>query len=540
VIGENEASKTRSFKDRVNEQKAIPYSGCGNGTITTRYQWADYKTSLLCQEINNNTIVNFDQQLFIQRMIMNILVTLKADVHVVLNKYMEDLETEEQKQQSRSYPVCQSQQWRGDPQGVWNNMYGLINFLKWIWYKLYLREFYDTNDCDASSLGYYVLIETIQQMIFKVQSNIKGSRRNDKSDIKTNNVGISDIISDDVIRRNDNNIQVEPWIHPGKSQCFVPYFGGYGAEIKKYREDAGNNKFSSLKCGISGSVNYFIFLYLLSTIVSKDKVLTYNPKRLIILLTSILAGDGGHNIREITFGVASAVIVLKNLINDIKIELQTQYGNISFEQAVNTLKTTQEFGWISTTSIIGNLKLRMEQNIGDKLNNCSNITTTRENIINEMLVLMLESFSKWEEPVIELYNLSADMNVVGIDYQDISNTSGVDIRSPEFNYDALFNYTKLKTYEVLFGLEQYTIDKRTKKVYNIHLANSVQLFYALENNRYRYDKQDSFKKASDESMKHILNTLYPTLYDTVNNKALAYLTKCNDGRRIPFTYIPFA
>ena len=49
-------------------------------------------------------------------------------------------------------------------------------------------------NCDESSLGYYLLIETFQQMIFKVQSNIKGSRRNEKSDAKSNNVGISDII----------------------------------------------------------------------------------------------------------------------------------------------------------------------------------------------------------------------------------------------------------------------------------------------------------------------------------------------------------
>lgn len=235
-------------------------------------------------------------------MINNILVVLCADLHEVLNEYMAELQTAAQKSHSRSYPVSQSQVWRNNARGVWNNTYGLINFLKWIWFKLYLGRFYNNVNCDESSLGYYLLIETFQQMIFKVQSNIKGPRRNEDKNytgLKSNNVGISDIITEDLVRsiNDDKTHPVERWTHPAKTQCFVPYFGGYGAMIKKYREDAGNNKYSSLKCGISGSVNYFIFLYLLNTIVSEDKSLQYNPKRLLILMTMILAGDGGHNVR---------------------------------------------------------------------------------------------------------------------------------------------------------------------------------------------------------------------------------------------------
>lgn len=533
LIGAKETMKSKSFLERMAVKKSIKYSDCGNGPMF-RYQWADYKTSVLCQEINKESVVNFDQQIFIQKMINNILVVLRVDLHEVLNEYMIELQTAKQKDPQRSYPVCQSQVWRDKASGVWNNTYGLINFLKWIWFKLYLGRFYDNVNCDESSLGYYLLIETFQQMIFKVQSNIKGPRRNEDTNFKSNNVGISDIITQDLVRSiNDNeNLPVEKWIHPAKSQCFVPYFGGYGAMIKKYREHEGNNKYSSLKCGISGSVNYFIFLYLLNTIVSEDKSLQYNPKRLLILMTMILAGDGGHNVREVIFGTASVIIVLRHLLNDTLAELRDRYKNpnLTFKEAVTILKNTQDFSWITNTSIIGTLLTKITVNIGDKLNKCRNVQNT-QGVILYMLLLILNAFSNWEKPVTELYNLTADMNIVGIDSKDISD-AGIDLSTIDFKY------VKIQTYEVLFGIKDYNIDPITKKVVNIELANSVQLFYALENNRFLGEKSDTFKKSPDKCMTDIINYMYPGLYDKVNAKAKRHLLNCHPDSKM--SHIPFA
>lgn len=56
---------SKSFLDRIAVKKSINYSECGNGSMF-RYQWADYKTSVLCQEMNKERVANFDQQIFIQ------------------------------------------------------------------------------------------------------------------------------------------------------------------------------------------------------------------------------------------------------------------------------------------------------------------------------------------------------------------------------------------------------------------------------------------------------------------------------------------
>lgn len=534
LIGAKETMLSKSFSNRISVKKSIKYSDCGNGKKHL-YQWSDYKTSLLCKQLNKDSSSNFDQQLFIQKMIINILVVLRVDINDVLKEYMKELQTAKQKEDSRSYPVCQSQVWKGDSRKVWNNMYGLINFLKWIWVKLYKGRFYDPVICDDSSLRYYVLIETIQQMMFKVQSNIKGPRKNEKnSNSKSNNVGISDIVTDDLERsiNEDEKKSIEKWLHPGKSQCFVPYFGGYGAEIKKYRQYSGDNKYSSLQCGISGSVNYFIFLYLLSTIVSEDKSLQYNPKRLLILMTIILGGDGGHTVREVIFGTATVVILLSHLISDILDELRKQYKNynLSFKEAVNILKDRQDFSWIKNSSIIGLLLNRITINIGDKLDKCKNVKTKQGSILH-MLLLVLNAFSNWEKPVNELYKLTYKMNIVGIDSKDITD-AGYDLSTINFSY------FKKQTYEVLFEKKHYNVDPVTKKVIDIDLANSVQLFYALENDRYLGNKKDTFKKAPDKCMTDIINYMYDGIYDKVNDKAKKHLLKCNPNSKMK--HIPFA
>lgn len=533
-IGSKETMYSRSFLERMALKKSINYSGCGNlGDIRFNYQWADYKTSLLCKEITINPISIFDQQLFLQKMIINLLTTLRVDLNVVLTNYSNQLLNDEQHDPTRSYPVSQSQVWRNDSRGVWNNMYGLINFIKWLWIQLYEVRFYDNINCDESSLGYYLLIITIQQMCFAVQNNIKGPRRNENSDERSNIVGISDIVTNDLVRTisDDPNTPVEPWMHPGKSQCFVPYFGGYGAEIKKYRNNPADNIYSSLKCGISGSVNYFIFLYLLSTMVSEDKAVELNSKRLMILLTSILAGDGGHNVREIIFGTASTVILLKNLLDDIKIQLQMQLNNqnITFNQAVKILDNVRDFNWIQEGTIIHRLIIKLQNNLGNALANCQNISNIDYGF-TELVMLVLKCLAKWESPINEIYNITSHMNILGIDAQDIQNL-GYNIN------DIDFNYLKSQVYDNFFGNQFFVANNG--KVESIHLTNSVQLFYAIENNRYLQDKNISFKQAPDTTFTYILNFLYPGIYDTVDAKTKNHLSSCYPNINLQ-THIPFA
>jgi len=520
LTGSNEDISSRDFLERMELKKSIDYSHCGQGPNPAfDYQWAEYKTSLLCKEISVNPISVFDQELFLQKMIINIVTPLNIDLNEILTLYNNQLLNDEQLGETRAYPVAQSQVWRNNPRGLWKDMYGLINFIKWLWLQLKRRTFYDNTNCNKQSLVYYLLIMTMQQACMKIQKNIRGPRIDEMAVVakeKDIMVGISDI-SDNILNRtiSDNpNIPVKSWIHPGKSKCFVPFYGGYGAEIKKYRDNPDNNIYSSLKCGISGSVNFFIFLYLLSTMVSEDKEAPLNSKRLMILLISVLAGDGGHNIREIMFGTATTVIILKNLLDDIKIDLRNQLNNedISFKEAVKRISDAQNFDWVQEGTIIYRLISKLEHFMRNT--NCKN---------NELIMLVLKCLVKWESPVNEIYNITSSMNIVGIDAQEIENLGNTRIID--------LNYLKSEVYDIFFS--------DTDEVLSVHLTNSVQLFYALENDRYLMDKNESFKRNPDEMIINILESLYPGIYKNVNDYLINKLITCYPNINLQ-KHIPFA
>ena len=455
----------------------------------------------------------------------------------MLNIYKNELQKAKQGSNSRSYPVAQSQVWENDIDGLWDNLYGLINFIKWIWIKLYYEEggFYDAVNCDQSSLSYYVLIETLQQMIFKVQSTIKGARKNDYKNVeKSPFVGISDIVNEKLLRkiRNKPYDNIEPWVH-AKQRCFVPYFGGYGKMTKLYRENVETNMYSSVKCGMSGSVNYFLFLYLLSTIVTDDKSLDFNPKRLITLLCVILAGDGGHTIREIIFGLTSAVILLYHLIADVKNELALHYGIKGFKDNIGRVANDSNWSWIwnNKDSIISILLTKIKDNVVDKINKCKNITVSKDDILRHTMINTLNALTNWEPSINELYKITADINIVGIDKSDIIN-SGLDVSRP-------FEYFKREAYLVLFGIKKYGINNDTKLLTDVPLSNDVQLFYALDNDRYKLDKDISFKTSADVKMEAIIKYLYTGIYEKVDKQTRDDIKHCFPDIDLNI-HIPFA
>jgi len=145
-------------------------------------------------------------------------------------------------------------------------------------------------------------------------------------------------------------------------------------------------------------------------------------------------------------------------------------------------------------------------------------------------MLVLKCLVRWESPINEIYNITAHMNIVGIDAEDIQNF-GYNIN------DIDFNYLKSQVYDNFFGNQFFV--SNDGKVESIHLTNSVQLFYALENNRYRYDKDISFKHAPDITFTNIINLLYNGIYDSVENKTKNHLSSCYPNINLQ-DHIPFA
>ena len=102
---------------------------------------------------------------------------------------------------------------------------------------------------------------------------------------------------------------IKPWVHPGVEQCKVPYYGKWGEHIR--RKSRRTIVFMHpLQCGISGSVYFQLFSYLMSHTQTPIENPLDDFETLLLLSIVILVGDGGHNIMEVVYGYILSIIIL--------------------------------------------------------------------------------------------------------------------------------------------------------------------------------------------------------------------------------------
>ena len=536
LIGETETMRSPSFIERMKQQKKETndnqYKNCGTGK---EWEWSEYKTSMLTAELNFNSVINFDLKIFMQKMIINLLSIIDIDLHTEIKNYIQVLPT----MLKNLYKVPQSHVWSKlipdeIPNEMWNDVYNLINFLKFLWIKFYDNQI--AFDLKKPVTIYKTLIHFFQQQIFTVQSVIKGARFNDMSDKGYKSIydGISIIESDDLKHRIKHNPHleqyIEKWKHPGTQQCFVPHFGGYGNMIKVLRESPKPeyNFYGSLQCGPSGSVNYFFFMYLLSTITITDQHPHASMKRLILIFIMQLAADGGHNIREIIFGLTSTVIILRTIIEDVKQEIITilKTHNLTLSNKFSSnIKKLKQFIYVKKTflnieisdifknsNVLINLLIFIRKDISRDIN---------DKQIVKLYFNILQVLMTWENPVNIFYDYTKDINIVGIDYNYLK-----DIIHNEKEKKDKYELCKQKLYNVMFGIEKWEHDKGLLK--NISQSNDVQCFFALENDRYKHDLHKSFIQSADYIVTDIIKTLYcQGINDNINNRVNIKRNACN-------------
>lgn len=89
--------------------------------------------------------------------------TVKNLKYVILSTYMNEMKKDPQKSATRSYPVAQSRARVDDIDGLYNNVYALINVLKWLWISFFMRS---GKECRISKF-FNICIEAIQQNVIQ-------------------------------------------------------------------------------------------------------------------------------------------------------------------------------------------------------------------------------------------------------------------------------------------------------------------------------------------------------------------------------------
>lgn len=484
-----------------------------NGEVVPqRVQLAELKSSLLVNNIFNNTETNDFLNDWVSAILRNI---LKEDYETSLTVYSELIPTSSQKDLVDNYPVAQLKKFSEDPESIKSDFMAHYDFLKFIWIQLgqlttdYLRNV----NCKRNYVEAASIIFAVQQTAANgIVSAARGERTDDKNPQlrrTTDQVGITDILSDELTRWIDDEPN-EPWQHPGRTQCFLPDRGAYGTFLKNNRDQ--NTMYSSVQCGISGSINFGIFMYLNALAIGRVKTLS-NPltdvKALITAVTTVLVGDGGHNVRETITGLTLVSIALKTMLDDLKAELITlNNGN-----QVNLITDANRITTIPPGPC-SQLLMNKVTVFHEKL-----LPSECKREIQQLFLFknLVAVFGYWEDFIVKFHQVLDGINPLNIFTPEL-NTSYPEVLN---NVPKAFANAKNIMYNIFAG--------------NIHPYGSdallaTQIFTALDNNRYALNRTSAFETAPTVAFETVVNGLPggPEVIQKTADELSTIITECNE------------
>lgn len=434
---------------------------------------------------------------------------------------------------------------------MFNDFYVLYTFNYWTWknyYCNYIDFFKDkyTNQNFSTNL----FISLGQQKINEISNLVRGMRKiyrhnvqdylndsttemienvHNKDKILTSNIGISNILYNSLERVVEG--RKIPWLHSGTKNCRTTLNGAYGQIlIKNFQE---NSYYASYQCSISGSCNFTYFPFLISLLNIEGNLFTQTDNYyedmcnfIIICATLSMVGDGGHNFREVLFGLlisnTGIYYYIRYLIEEI-IQYISIYGDL--EQIF--IDDIEEALKLHSEQFIDNFIICFDEArpIDDDYKLLKKIITEIKakkpdslhinGVIREYIRNMIKIY-----PIVNyFYEYTKHINFISITQDDIDTLPSNFIQ----NFDSK-NWFKSH-------MTDYIRDPFI--AYDKEAATSAQYFFAIDSNRYLQSKED-WENCVDNIWENILNKLqfYPT-YDDFKS----ILEKCEkdlDVNTIPF------
>lgn len=372
---------------------------------------------------------------------------------------------------------------------------------------------YVSNQCQADRdqamriLTVSIVIDLIQQKEYFSIAAAKGPRLNLKdTQPVSNQIGIT-VIQSKYLNDRFGGKSLS-WKHPGRVQCRVPYHGTFGERLKDYRRN--NSPFGSVQCGISGSVNFCLFMYLGSLACSKTP--SRNPaldvKSLLIATSTMLVADGGHNIRETVTGLTLAAITLHIWLTDLKKEfaeagMMTEMANpLTIMQAPKG-KLCQLFWTECRNFCVPHV--------------CSMITPL------DIFRLLIMAFKVGETFIVKFYKVTGKLNPLGVFASDLNRANRKILK----HQDKYIAWAKNVMYMTWFGSRPLDIQ------YSTDAYNAIMILTALDNKRYDLP-EDSFKTGPSLLISNALKN-YPggpdVLDATLRQLTVIMKERCNIKQR---------
>ena len=251
-----------------------------------------------------------------------------------------------------------------------------------------------------------------------------------------------------------------------------------------------------------------LFMHLLS-ILTIDRVPDNpgaNVRNMITSACLILTGDGGHNVREVIFGFTCSIIIMHIFLE----RLQEEVSDFS--------KTGNE----------GLVLSSMRDFIGKSLLTIHCMKDTDSKVNDEVFYNMVRLvLTQWTPFIDAAYTITRGLNIVGVYTSDLNKFDPNILRNPAQSYQIARRWV----FDQIFHVG----DKFTM-IHQLSSYNMVQVFFALEGNRYLLKPKDSFKRAANDVMVNAVNN-FPNatssnIFGKVDAAMMQTLSHCTKKKEI--------
>ena len=393
-VTNSEGRNKQSFINRSKDPDKKP--GYRRGRTTgcphpdQKYELSELKTSLLLSRILQDNGHKSKLRGFLKGICSRFCDIVEFDYQTLLTSFAKTIPTTSNElERLQHHPIGQFSQVQGNPKRIESDFFLMYNFTHFLWESMNIH---DTFQHMASSganppleslkkiMSLHLFTKIVQDFIRMPATFARGGRwemrywdpstypqqqglqsrgtvwtdeepgtqtnvllathgEGDETRLPTDQIGITNLYHQDLVLHNNPH-----WSNVGKATCFSPYSNLYGSHLLKARESGDDSNYhSSILCGVSGSIwfVFFTFVYSFSNIPAENhdsKLLKQNIQMIIFTVSSMLASDGGHNIRELITGLTTGSIVAKGMMSTIHFEFERIQGNTIIDK-LNNLKT---------------------------------------------------------------------------------------------------------------------------------------------------------------------------------------------------------
>ena len=585
VVGlERQERKTGEYGPIWDKSNRLPNNGLFCPDKYTYYEYAELKSSLLVKlivEKHNKDLGNFMYENI--KNCFYLVCGRTSNIDLFLIEYSKLFNNKDPFRYANTphhdYPVLDPTDLKSDPTIIKDDLYAAYNLNKFMWKILDHGHL----QLDSNELGNFqqfhpdlknlelvtTFIQMIQQSYFTYGDRHKldqrvGIERHNKPRPKwrkkpsglytelefsngNNQVGITNLEHKTLATTNT------PWNHPGRSGCRISYKGSYGSKRYDAANSIGNkqNLHASVQCGISGSMNYPLTIFLISCLnnvhFTKDSNKppfannSTDVKKLILSGISGLVSDGGHNVVEVITGFTICSIGLKKLkdtlINECNwIRARPQVGNdYIYEYVYNLKEDVLNSQHIILAPLYVKFLIPGSITMKDTKTGKKSMAIGSYNNEKEIFNFVLESLIHLSPVIDELYYQMKHINPMGMYrnteiYPSYTLNKAINDLNNNKNYEQFNYFIEVNALRSMIWRNRDTIG-----------INSCIMVTALDNYMER-NKYDFDSGPTDFVIKLLGDLKYTDVITDVDKLMEARLKQCDPDELLPFDNkdIPYA